>query len=86
LSHPNIASQKILRSVGFKQTSLIHRFNADRALFELTAKQVKYAYDRFFTRRDKQKAKEEMLRRFNEHVDVTTDEMLQSDFGRHSRK
>ena len=82
----NIASQKILRSVGFKQTSIIHRFNADRALFELPAKQLKQSYDRFFTTRVKQKAKEEMLQRMNEDVDVSTDEMLQSDFGRHCRK
>lgn len=78
----NIASQRILKNVGFKDKGRIDKFDMSRVFLEVRAEKLKSDYHRFFAKRDRKKHLREERRHLNDEVDITVEEMAKSVFGR----
>lgn len=77
----NLASQKMLTGVGFKEEEKVHQYGAWRYSFGLFAKLLRNEYQNFFTSRDLKLNQQKYFQTINEDVDITAEEMLNSSFG-----
>lgn len=80
----NIASQKILQNMDFKEKEQLEKYGALRSHFEVSAKQIRNNYHRFFHQRDMNENRKAQSKFIDNGVDVTIDEMTRSAFGRQS--
>lgn len=77
----NMASQQMLRGVGFKAEEQTFKFEAWRHSFGLFAKKSRNEYQQFFTSLDRKNHHKEQAKMKNLDVDISDIEMAMSSFG-----